>query len=290
MPQIATAFAAGGKDVLGSEMTASLATLRGLAGVQSITFFKAPATAFYRVHEPAKFGDDAGTRRQMVLRATKDGTPSAGIEPGREGLFMFGTAPVKHEGALVGAIDVGLPFGTKFANELKARIGVDVAIHFYNGIEFKTVATTLPEKTIFASDDYGAALGGELVLRQLTRSNVASLAYLGPIRDFSGKPVGVVEVVDSMEELMRISDRSRQGLAIATTGVLAVAILIGVLITTGLTRPLHAMTLSMRRLAEGDLEARIAGLRRKDELGAMAAALQVFKDNAAEARRPASRR
>jgi methyl-accepting chemotaxis protein len=47
------------------------------------------------------------------------------------------------------------------------------------------------------------------------------------------------------------------------------------------TRPITDMTGAMRRMAEGDLEAAIPGEDRRDEIGAMAAALAVFRDNAA---------
>lgn len=47
-----------------------------------------------------------------------------------------------------------------------------------------------------------------------------------------------------------------------------------------ITRPLGALGTSMRRLADGELEQDIPGVSRKDEIGAMAASVQVFKDNA----------
>jgi methyl-accepting chemotaxis protein len=46
--------------------------------------------------------------------------------------------------------------------------------------------------------------------------------------------------------------------------------------------PLGEMTSAMRRLAENDLDADIPGSERTDELGAMAAAVQIFKDNLIE--------
>lgn len=43
--------------------------------------------------------------------------------------------------------------------------------------------------------------------------------------------------------------------------------------------PLASMTMAMNRLAEGDLATAVPSVQRRDELGAMAAAVQVFKDN-----------
>ena len=50
-------------------------------------------------------------------------------------------------------------------------------------------------------------------------------------------------------------------------------------------RPINDMTDAMRRLAEGDESITVPARHRKDEIGSMAAALQVFKDAAIEKRR-----
>ena len=55
-----------------------------------------------------------------------------------------------------------------------------------------------------------------------------------------------------------------------------------------ITAPLAAMSAAMSRLAEGDLEVAIPGVGRTDEIGAMANAVQVFKDNAVRANTLAS--
>ena len=57
-----------------------------------------------------------------------------------------------------------------------------------------------------------------------------------------------------------------------------------VLLNLGIGRPINAMTASMTRLASGDLGVVVPGAGRKDEVGAMAGAVQVFKDNLARTR------
>lgn len=67
--------------------------------------------------------------------------------------------------------------------------------------------------------------------------------------------------------------------------VLAVVVL-GVLgIRRRVVRPVAELTAAMRRLAQGDLTTAIPGADRGDEIGAMAGALRVFKENAEEAER-----
>jgi methyl-accepting chemotaxis protein len=72
-------------------------------------------------------------------------------------------------------------------------------------------------------------------------------------------------------------------------GVLAMAIAFSVfvaaILVTGVSRPITAMVEAMKKLAGGDLNAVIPAQGRKDEVGAMANAVQVFKDNMVTAAR-----
>ena len=65
--------------------------------------------------------------------------------------------------------------------------------------------------------------------------------------------------------------------AVVVTLIASIALLIG----RGI-RPLGAMTAAMRRLAEGNTAITIPALGQHDEIGAMAQAVQVFRDNAVE--------
>lgn len=73
----------------------------------------------------------------------------------------------------------------------------------------------------------------------------------------------------------------------AATGVtLAVAILLVAVVGRGITRPVTSLTGMMRQLAAGHLTAEVPAQGRRDELGAMAAAVVVFKDSMVAAERP----
>ena len=66
---------------------------------------------------------------------------------------------------------------------------------------------------------------------------------------------------------------------------LVLGLLIAVFMARSITRPLGAMTDTMAKLAAGDLETDIPARDRKDEIGAMAHAVEVFKLNGLEAQR-----
>ncbi|MGE5518111.1 MAG: methyl-accepting chemotaxis protein [Bacteroidota bacterium] len=64
-------------------------------------------------------------------------------------------------------------------------------------------------------------------------------------------------------------------------GVVLLMVLASLYIGNAIARPITHMVAAMRKLAEGDLAVTVTGGDRRDEIGAMAKALQVFKDNGA---------
>ncbi|MBI4968680.1 MAG: HAMP domain-containing protein [Rhodospirillales bacterium] len=84
-------------------------------------------------------------------------------------------------------------------------------------------------------------------------------------------------------------DRSIETLVTVVWAALAIGLALGGLIafTTarGITRPLKGMTHTMDRLSQGDAETEVPATDRKDEIGQMAKAVLVFKDNLLQSRR-----
>jgi methyl-accepting chemotaxis protein len=72
-----------------------------------------------------------------------------------------------------------------------------------------------------------------------------------------------------------------RNMMIIIAGVLLAAIAVaGFVFARTITRPITRLTRIMGQLAQGDLDVAVAGTARRDELGAMAKAVEVFKDNA----------
>ncbi len=80
-----------------------------------------------------------------------------------------------------------------------------------------------------------------------------------------------------------------ESLILSLTVMLALAVLVSlatvIFLSRSIVTPITRMTAAMRGLAEGDLGIRVPGLGRRDEIGAMAEALEVFKRNAGDLRR-----
>ncbi|WP_449410646.1 methyl-accepting chemotaxis protein [Methylobacterium komagatae] len=104
------------------------------------------------------------------------------------------------------------------------------------------------------------------------------LARYEPIRDASGTVIGILYVgVKRSDFLASFDALVEQALMI---GLVITAVAVGVLwfaLRRSLS-PLKQMRVVMARLADGDVSATIPGTDRRDEIGAMAGAVQVFKD------------
>jgi methyl-accepting chemotaxis protein len=91
------------------------------------------------------------------------------------------------------------------------------------------------------------------------------------------------EIAASLESLARDeSTRAETALLITLSGVailLAVTAVLGTIIVRGITGPMTRMTGAMDRLAGGDKTVEISGTENWDEIGAMARAVVIFKQN-----------
>lgn len=92
-------------------------------------------------------------------------------------------------------------------------------------------------------------------------------------------------IMGEMDEAEVLAPVAAMRTALLITSVIA-ALLIGVaglMVSRSVSRPISAMTTAMRTLANGDKTIPIPSIERHDEIGDMARAVQVFKDNAVEA-------
>ncbi|MEJ8310474.1 HAMP domain-containing methyl-accepting chemotaxis protein [Agrobacterium larrymoorei] len=115
----------------------------------------------------------------------------------------------------------------------------------------------------------------------------------GALNAYNQAKVTLQEAVDDIE----MDVRNEGDVTVATAGgaITLNYIALGVALTIGLgaavfgnryiARPLVQMTAVMRRLSSGDTQIDIPGRRRKDEIGSMADAVEIFRQSAIENRR-----
>jgi signal transduction histidine kinase len=104
-----------------------------------------------------------------------------------------------------------------------------------------------------------------------------------PILTNSGKVVGVLYVGMKKREFLRSADTAQMLVWLTTLAMVALALGCSVQVArSSITGPLKAAIAAMRGLAEGHLDITLPAIHKNDEIGEMARALVVFRDNAAQ--------
>jgi methyl-accepting chemotaxis protein len=252
-------------------------------GIPLITFQTPPAITFYRVHAPKIFGDDVSGRRITVVEANRTGKPIVGVELGREALGIFAMTPILRDGKSIVNVDVGAAFGKEFVDRAKKRFGIELAVHWFDGKAFKRLSSTFGDTVVATQDELKAVFDGGTLRRDAVLNGDPAALYLGQIKNYAGQPVAVIELVKDTTEYEAAAATAQRNLMIGIAVILAGAVLLAFLLGRGLSRPLAAITAVMNRLSSGDTEVTIPGGERKDELGTMAMAVDVFRRNMIEA-------
>jgi len=136
---------------------------------------------------------------------------------------------------------------------------------------------------------YGAAF--DALTANIHERDRLTQETLAPIGTSTSKTLQDLKVgnLQRQEELGQDTDAkfAHFGETLAIIALLATVfgVLVATVITRTIARPIGAMAEAMRRLAGGDLSGPIPARDQHDEVGAMAQAVQVFKDNAIEVER-----
>jgi len=158
----------------------------------------------------------------------------------------------------------------------------------------KTTLDSIDEETLrtgqpigrFVEGNYRYSLPIVLGKTPATQKEVCNTCHVAAIGEKNGDVIAVFS--SSISTAKDIAALRQLVLLMAAGTVLAVLLVIlGIRLIFGsvITRPLTGMTEAMRRLAEGDKTIEVPTQDRADEIGKMAGAVRVFKDNMIEADR-----
>ena len=172
---------------------------------------------------------------------------------------------------------------TKYAEELKKRAGEFDAALARSAMP-PDVQQDVKAKIVAYQRDFLAFADGTMSLVADVKRLSEAYAALEPVLERTATRVHAqYAATQARFEANRAADTRVMSIVIV-----AVTLLVGVaawLIGSGVARPIIALGEAMRRLAGGDTAVELVGIERKDEIGGMAQAVQVFKDNAIEVAR-----
>lgn len=294
MPVVQKAMAERDRERLSNLFDKGFAKWKAENGVKQFQFHIPPATSFHRVHKPAKHGDDLSSFRKTVIAANAQQKTVMGLERGRAGIGVRGLAPITYEGKHAGTIEFGLSFDKHLFKTFVADRGLQTEFYLLPNTSFEQFGAKASEIKLFASTlDGNALVNSEKILAALegtvvqAREEIGETTYasaLHPIMDFSGKPIGVLHLMVPADYFVTAWNNYLMTSAAILVVLLIVGGAIGYWQAHGINAPLAQLRMAMSKLSSGDLDVSIPDQNRKDEIGAMAQALEVFRDNAHRAR------
>ena len=147
----------------------------------------------------------------------------------------------------------------------------------------------LLDDIVKAMADYRAAFS-EIVIDMMEIDGMVNGTMAARANDIATTIEGISRAQHERMNEMEVETRDDVAASIGFTLALSVAalglgILLALLIGRGIAKPVVGMTAAMTKLASGDLNTEIPARGRKDEIGEMAATVQVFKESMQETER-----
>lgn len=220
-------------------------------------FHLPPATSFLRLHKLKKFGDDLSSIRQTVIQVNETKRSISGLEVGRAGLGIRGVVPVTMDGGHLGSVEFGIKLDDKLIIPLKESLGVNISVIIPDRGGFKFLAKThsmgIPEKSYPWLQEI-MKLNEGVRFKQVSKSGKTLMTVYGPLKDYSGKTIGVLalpaDISDVMAEIKsNIVTMSIIGFAIFLLTMIAIYILMNVLVNN----PLKELVKKFQLAGQGDL-------------------------------------
>jgi methyl-accepting chemotaxis protein len=219
------------------------------------------------------------------------GTRAAGM---REAVASVGTARRDQDPTIGRTIELLQHLGE--TARLAVTVPSEAALAHYASLAANAGALApVPATTATAQAPAGPAAATDAGARAVTASREAATAARGVLQVYNRIMTSEPTVLEKSEAMRDRFVELREGAVKAATAgaaagtmqlaaISAATLIIGGIlawtITRGISLPLNAMTGAMTRLAAGDGSVTIPELQSKSELGAMARAVDVFKQNA----------
>ncbi|MBI5582870.1 MAG: PAS domain-containing protein [Deltaproteobacteria bacterium] len=267
-PEVAEALAREDRDRLIRLLHPAYQTLERDFGVRQFHFHLPPATSFLRFHALHQFGERMESYRHTINQARETGVGVGGIERGVLGLSLRSVAPVFYRGRQVGTVEFGLSLEKPLLDEFKKNYAAEIVLYLPNGNDPQVFAATV-DQPLLAKELFSRLLAsGETVFQPETLRERKVAAIVGPLRDFSGKIIGVVKIsVDRGPTLALLNRYALLALGLGLLG-LAVSIFFVWFISVIFTRRIDEVVRGAEEIAAGRRDFRLP-VKSEDELGVM---------------------
>lgn len=273
-PEVAEALANRDRDRLIKLCYPAFVFMRNSYGISQFNFHVLPPRMFLRLQLLYEYGDDLSYRK-TIADAVKLQGETHGLEKGLTGYGIRGVAPVFDNQKLVGTCEVGFSFGSVFLEEMREQFGIQASLLAPGEKtgEFKSFASSFAtpiERNEPVYEEVFHTGKPRLILQPIAGDPYALL--VGPVLDYQGKTVALVELSVNRTATLNMIDHYRQ--LMLGVGVLGMILSVGgiFIISSYFIRPIGRMVAFAREIAFEDkvkpLEISPAG-----ELGDLCAAM-----------------
>ncbi|MBB4286165.1 methyl-accepting chemotaxis protein [Roseospira goensis] len=207
---------------------------------------------------------------------------------GKETLLTSLVVPVRHDGAVIGVagVDIGLGAMQRYLAAIRPMEDGWISVLTGGGMvvaDRHTEALGQPGgEAGFSPEALAAVAAGDPYVdeRATAADGTPVLRVVVPFTIGQTESTWAVATSIPLATALATAQEITWTLVILTVVVALVALVLAWLSARQVSSPIVGMTGAMERLAEGDLETAIPARERKDEIGRMAHAVQVFKENA----------
>ncbi|WP_406856258.1 methyl-accepting chemotaxis protein [Alsobacter sp. KACC 23698] len=274
-PDVIAAIRSKDPDLLRATMVRIFEDIRRFdPNVWTLEATDAQGVVLMRGHNPKSLGDNKAGESYVKSALQKQPVRGLTVSSTSGELAEDGVAPVLADGALVGTVKVGAYLRGKTAVDIKRVAGVETLIVVGQKLNASSIegveALSLPPLS-----DQGS---GKIDVNGRTyRVGVASLKTSGSAN---------VQVVAMLDQAHTIDELNEFVLAfvLKSLAVLAALTPVIIVVTHRFAARTARLTTAMTAIAKGDLATTVHFAEREDELGAMARAVGVFRDNALKMR------
>jgi len=208
----------------------------------------------------------------------------AAYAPSNGAPASFLAMPVIRQGRFIGVLAVQMPVA-RINAIMQSSVGLGTSGETYlvgpdnlmrSDSRFSKTSTILVKK--INTETVDNALAGKSGAATIPDYRGISVLSVYRPFEFEGVRWAIVGEIDTDETMIPVR-AIRNMSALVGFGVLLFVSLMGFFAARSITGPILGMTSAMKRLADHDLTTVINGTERLDEIGSMANAVQVFKDN-----------
>jgi signal transduction histidine kinase len=186
--------------------------------------------------------------------------------------YRVAAVPIVVGGALVGTLTLGAAIDSAMAERLKATTRSDVVF----SVEGAATIRTTPRTRL--ADRLAAEVGPSSAVRRVQDGSERFLALAGRLEGptFGGR-VGFA-LLRSLDQETAVLVRIGRDLSLAGAGVIVVALLVGLLVSSGITRPIRRIVEAANAMGGGNYDLPLQ-IRSNDEMGTLATRFEEMRES-----------